>query len=75
VPFRTTAEDEWGGSMMRRLNDGWCAALDRNTMRFTICERQSDGCREFEMGASGCIQERLDFYARPGSTLAASSTP
>ena len=36
VPNRFTAEDAWGGTVMRRLDDGWCAALDRDTMRCTI---------------------------------------
>lgn len=75
VPIRLTAEDEWGGAVMRRLDDGWCAALDRNTMRCTIYERRPDVCREFEMGASGCIEERLDFYTRQDSLRAGSFTP
>lgn len=75
VPIRLTAEDEWGGTVMRRLDDGWCAALDRNTMRCTIYERRPDVCRVFEMGAEGCIEERLDFYGRPDSPPAAPFTP
>ena len=44
VPLRLVAEDEWGGSVMRRLDDDWCAALDRNTMLCTIYERRPDVC-------------------------------
>jgi uncharacterized protein len=58
VPARFIATDEWGGSVMARLDDGWCAALDRNTMLCTIYEKRPLICREFEMGASDCIAER-----------------
>jgi Fe-S-cluster containining protein len=44
---------------MLRLDDGWCAALDRNTMMCTIYEKRPLICREFEMGAPECIDERL----------------
>jgi Fe-S-cluster containining protein len=65
VPSRLTAEDEWGGTVMRRLDDGWCAALDRNTMLCTIYGRRPDVCREFAMGGSACVEERLEYVAPP----------
>ena len=58
VPAYLSQEDRWGGWVMRRLDDGWCAALDRNTMRCTIYERRPFICREFTMGASECLEER-----------------
>lgn len=58
IPRYLTAEDRWGGWVMRRLDDGWCAALDRHTMRCTIYERRPEICRDYEMGASDCIEER-----------------
>lgn len=58
VPAHLSQEDRWGGWVMRRLGDGWCAALDRNTMRCTIYERRPFICREFAMGSSECIEER-----------------
>ncbi|MBS1191726.1 MAG: hypothetical protein H6R10_3518 [Rhodocyclaceae bacterium] len=58
VPVGLTAQDRWGGWVMRRLADGWCAALDRNTMLCTIYERRPMICREYEMGSSDCIGER-----------------
>ena len=64
VPARFTAEDRWGGSVMRRLADGWCAAVDRDTMRCVIYERRPDVCREYRMGDSDCIVERRRFFAR-----------
>ena len=50
--------DAWGGQVMTRLDDGWCAALDRNTMLCRIYERRPGVCRDFEMGSSECIVER-----------------
>ena len=44
--------------VMLRLDDGWCAALDRDTMMCTIYERRPLICREFEMGAPECLEER-----------------
>jgi Fe-S-cluster containining protein len=58
VPDALVAVDKWGGSTMRRLEDGWCAALDRNTMLCTIYEKRPLICREFAMGSDDCIAER-----------------
>ena len=58
VPERFIDSDEWGAEVMRRLDDGWCAALDRDTMRCTIYEVRPLICREFEMGAPECLEER-----------------
>lgn len=68
VPAAFIATDEWGGDTMRRLDDGWCAALDRNTMLCTIYEKRPLVCREFETGSADCMAERAkgsspDFYA------------
>ena len=58
VPEAFVELDQWGGATMRRLDDGWCAALDRNTMLCTIYERRPLICREFAMGSDECIAER-----------------
>ncbi|WP_219853726.1 YkgJ family cysteine cluster protein [Pseudomonas viridiflava] len=58
VPERYIDIDEWGGEVMLRLDDGWCAALDRNTMMCTIYEKRPLICREFEAGAEDCLNER-----------------
>ena len=50
--------DAWGGQVMTRLDDGWCAALDRDTMLCRIYERRPGVCRDFAMGSSECIVER-----------------
>ena len=58
VPERFVALDAWGGRTMARLDDGWCVALDRDTMACTIYERRPWVCREFEMGGHECRIER-----------------
>ena len=58
VPMRLTVQDQWGGWVMRRLEDGWCAALDRNTMLCTIYARRPNVCREYQVGDYECMGER-----------------
>ncbi|WP_166267754.1 YkgJ family cysteine cluster protein [Marinobacter caseinilyticus] len=60
VPEKFIETDEWGGQTMARLNDGWCAALDRSTMMCRIYEVRPWVCREFEMGSYECQVERAD---------------
>lgn len=59
IPPELTEQDRWGGWVMARLDDGWCAALDRNTMLCTIYERRPMICRDYQAGDSDCIGERL----------------
>lgn len=63
VPRHLTLEDEWGGEVMRRLEDGWCVALNRDTLLCTIYERRPDVCREYEMGGLACREERAHLDA------------
>lgn len=58
VPDRYVESDEWGGRTMARLEDGWCAALNRDTLTCTIYPRRPLICREFEMGGAECLAER-----------------
>ncbi|MFM2486248.1 YkgJ family cysteine cluster protein [Celerinatantimonas yamalensis] len=60
VPDRFLNTDEWGGETMRRSDDGWCAALDRDTLRCSIYENRPLICREFEMGSPECQLERAE---------------
>ncbi len=62
IPGTLTIQDQWGGWVMLRLQDGWCAALDRHTLRCTIYEHRPFLCREYEMGGSECIGERLQYF-------------
>lgn len=45
---------------MARLDDGWCAALDRHSLLCTIYEKRPTVCRDFEMAGYECIDERKD---------------
>ena len=65
VPPRFAIEDPWGGWVMFRLDDGWCAALDRDTMKCGIYERRPGVCRDYPMGESDCIGERSRLVTRP----------
>lgn len=58
VPERYITQDKWGGETLLRLEDGWCAALDRETFLCTIYEQRPWICREFEMGSYECRDER-----------------
>jgi Fe-S-cluster containining protein len=58
VPDNYVETDQWGGMRMVRLDDGWCAALDRHTMMCSIYEKRPLICREFEMGGYECLLER-----------------
>jgi Fe-S-cluster containining protein len=58
VPQALSVEDRWGGWVMRRLADGWCAAVDRTTWRCTIYARRPGVCREYQVGDSECLIER-----------------
>jgi Fe-S-cluster containining protein len=57
VPEQYIQRDEWGGEVMARLEDGWCAALDRDTMLCSIYENRPFICREFATGSYECLEE------------------
>ena len=58
VPERYVREDESGLSFMAQGDDGWCVALDRNTLRCTIYEIRPQICRDFDMGGIDCQEIR-----------------
>jgi Fe-S-cluster containining protein len=60
VPLHLTETDQWGGQVMARQDDGWCAALERDTMRCRIYQRRPAICRDYEMGGSDCIAQRFN---------------
>lgn len=60
VPEEHIARDPWGSEVMARLDDGWCSAIDRDTLMCSIYENRPLICREFEMGSHECIAERQD---------------
>lgn len=60
VPERYIETDRWGGQTMARLDDGWCAALDRSSMACRIYDRRPLICREFAMGGEDCRRARAE---------------
>ena len=60
VPDKYIQQDKWGAETMLRLDDGWCAALDRDTYLCSIYEQRPLVCREFEMGSYECTVERAE---------------
>ncbi|MCM2131250.1 YkgJ family cysteine cluster protein [Larsenimonas rhizosphaerae] len=58
IPHHLVEEDAWGGLVMRQEEDGWCAAVDRNTMLCTIHSRRPQNCRDFDIGSFECLEER-----------------
>lgn len=61
IPHRLTAVDQWGGWVMARLDDGWCAALDRSTLLCTIYERRPWICGDYQAGGHDCLEQRARF--------------
>ncbi|GAA0836969.1 MULTISPECIES: YkgJ family cysteine cluster protein [Marinomonas] len=64
VPEKHISVDEWGAETMLRLDDGWCSAVDRETLMCTIYENRPWICREFEMGSYECLDERAEILGR-----------
>jgi Fe-S-cluster containining protein len=60
VPDRYIEVDQWGGRRMARLDDGWCSALDRNTLLCSIYEQRPGICRALEMGGYECLSARTE---------------
>ncbi len=58
VPDHFIAIDKWGGMTLARLDDGWCIALNRDTLMCKIYENRPLVCREFEMGSTECMVEQ-----------------
>lgn len=56
VPEEHIEIDDDGMQTMRRLDDGWCSALSRDTMSCSIYELRPWLCREFEMGSIDCLE-------------------
>ena len=59
IPAELTTQDKWGGWVMARLDDGWCAALDRNTLLCTIYARRPWICSDYQAGDHDCLEQRI----------------
>jgi Fe-S-cluster containining protein len=58
IPDRLTDTDADGYFVMRRLDDGWCAALDRTVMNCGIYAHRPLPCRELAVGGPECLAAR-----------------
>jgi hypothetical protein len=58
VPGHLVVNDAWGGEVLERLDDGWCAALDRQTLRCSIYAYRPQVCRDVVMGGWECCEAR-----------------
>jgi Fe-S-cluster containining protein len=58
IPVELTEQDRWGGWVMARREDGWCAALDRKTMLCTIYAQRPMICGEYQAGDDDCLDQR-----------------
>ena len=61
VPDKFIHTDKWGSETMRRLSDGWCAALNRDTYQCSIYANRPLVCREFALGSDECLSERSEW--------------
>ena len=57
VPAHLIARDKTGVEFMAQGEDGWCVAVDRQTMKCTIYEVRPWVCREFAAGDYECLDE------------------
>ncbi len=60
-PAHLVEVEEHGLDVMRRLDDGWCIALDRDTLRCTIYDLRPQVCRDFATGSPECREERAEW--------------
>lgn len=62
VPRWLTDVDEYGLEHMAQHDDGWCSALDRDTMRCSIYAARPQLCRDVAAGGASCLAERAGWY-------------
>lgn len=62
-PHWLIEDHENGPATMAKGDDGWCIALDRNSMRCTIYEQRPTLCRTYRMGGRLCRHERTAWVA------------
>lgn len=61
VPDHFVIYDTRGGEVLERLDDGWCAALDRDRLCCSIYEYRPQVCRDVPMGGIECRAARKDY--------------
>ncbi|HRQ65070.1 MAG TPA: YkgJ family cysteine cluster protein [Xanthomonadaceae bacterium] len=65
-PHWLVLDQDDGPSSMAKGEDGWCVALDRNSMRCTIYDKRPRLCRTYLMGGRLCHHERKEWAAAHG---------
>ena len=63
MPERFIETDNRGVQSMRRLDDGWCEAFNRNTFLCDQYNVRPTICRQFEMGSADCRSTKVDVTA------------
>ena len=58
VPAEFTMQTDDLYFVMKRGEDGWCEALNRETMLCSIYEKRPFICRDYKLGDYDCINER-----------------
>lgn len=61
IDARLVAVDERGTQSMAKDEDGWCIALNRDTMGCGIYAQRPSICRDFAMGGPYCRDERASW--------------
>jgi uncharacterized protein len=64
VPHQFITQNNHQIDVMKRSEDGWCAALDRDTLMCSIYVNRPLICREFEMGSYECQIERAEIQGK-----------
>lgn len=60
-PAQFIERDDHGAEIMGKGEDGWCLALDRDSMSCSIYQQRPWVCREFAMASEDCIEVRDDW--------------
>ena len=61
VPRHLVERMDGGMDVMRRGEDGWCAAVDHTNMSCSIYSQRPTICRKFAMGSAYCRSERAKY--------------
>ncbi|MEP7043979.1 MAG: YkgJ family cysteine cluster protein [Dokdonella sp.] len=69
VPAWLTTHDEHGLEQMAKGDDGWCIALDRDSLRCTIYPQRPEVCRSYDMGGAFCRDERAGWYGNSAAGI------
>lgn len=69
IPLWALDHDEYGLEIVAKADDGWCVALDRQTMRCTIYAQRPQICAEFAMGGNDCRDERASWTINEFATI------